>query len=125
MTMRERVLYHQIHPLKLFADFSSAIIAIDLLWQHALVSGLIIGLLPPMSVNVPSPKAGFDLERYRRSGMGAYLRRYMTPTVQALRLFGALIALYASWYHVPAGIIGGFALVAACWSYGILRAWAR
>ena len=66
-----------------------------------------------------------DLERYRRSGMGAYLRRYMTPTVQALRLFGALIALYASWYHVPAGIIGGFALVAACWSYGILRAWAR
>jgi len=112
MTMRERVLYHQIHPLKLFADFSSAIIAIDLLWQHALVSGLIIGLLPPMLVSFAIIQE-VDLERYRRSGMGAYLRRYMTPTVQALRLFGALIALYASWYHVPAGIIGGFALVAA------------
>ena len=124
MTMRERVLYHQIHPLKLLADFSSAIIAIDLLWQHALVSGLIIGLLPPMLVSFAIIQE-VDLERYRRSGMGAYLRRYMTPTVQALRLFGALIALYASWYHVPAGIIGGFALVAACWSYGILRAWAR
>ena len=120
MTMRERVLYHQIHPLKLFADFSSAIIAIDLLWQHALVSGLIIGLLPPMLVSFAIIQE-VDLERYRRSGMGAYLRRYMTPTVQALRLFGVAVAFYAAWYHVPAGVVGGLGLVALCWANGIGR----
>jgi hypothetical protein len=124
MTMRERVLYHQIHPLKLFADFSSAIIAIDLFWQHALVSGLVIGFVPPVLVSFAIIQE-VDLERYRRSGMGAYLRRYMTPTAQVLRLFGALIAFYAAWQHVPAGIVGAFALVAACWSYGIVRAWAH
>jgi hypothetical protein len=119
MTMRERVLYHQVHPLKLFTDFSSAIIAIDLFWQHALVSGLVIGFLPPILVSFAIIEE-VDLDRYRRSGMGAYLRRYMTPTVQALRLFGALFVFYAAWQHVPAGIVGGLALIAGCWSYGIL-----
>jgi len=41
--------------------------------------------------------------------------------VQALRLFGAALAFYASWYHLPAGIVGGLALIGVCWSYGIVR----
>jgi hypothetical protein len=120
MTLRERVLYHQIHPLKVFTDVSTAIIAIDLFWQHELGPALVIGFLPPVLVSFAILQE-VDLEHYRRSGMGAYLRRYMTPTAQALRLFGALIAFYSAWYRVPAGIMGGLALVAACWSYGIVR----
>ena len=119
MTVRERILYHQIHPLKLFTDFSTALIAIDLLWRHQLGTALVIGFVPPILVSFALIQE-VDLDGYRRSGMGAYLRRYMTPTVQALRLFGALIAFYASWQHVPAGIVAGFALVAACWLNGIV-----
>jgi hypothetical protein len=119
MTMRERILYHQIHPLKLFTDISTAIIAIDLLWQHQLGTALVIGFVPPILVSFAIIEE-VDLEPYRRSRMGAYLRRYMTPTAQALRLFGALFAFYASWQHVPAGILAAFALVAACWLNGIV-----
>lgn len=42
LTLRERVLYHQVHPAKLFADIATALVVIDLFWHHALAPGLII-----------------------------------------------------------------------------------
>jgi hypothetical protein len=124
LTFRERALYHQIHPAKLFADISTALMAIDLFWRHELFPGLIVGILPPVLVSAVLLREA-DLERYRASPMGAYLRRFMSPAVQALRLFGIGVAFYAAWYHVPAGIYGGLALVAICWASGIARALAR
>jgi hypothetical protein len=120
MSFAERALYHQIHPAKLFADISTALVAIDLFWRHALVPGLIIALLPPVLVSaVLLSEANF--ERVRSSPMGAYLRRFMPPWVQAMRLFGVGVAFYAAWFHFPAGVISGLALVAICWANGIGR----
>ncbi|MGH2471598.1 MAG: hypothetical protein ACRDG6_04230 [Candidatus Limnocylindria bacterium] len=120
LTLGERVLYHQIHPAKLFADVSTALIGIDLFWRQELAPGLIIALLPPVLVSAVLVQEG-NLERYRACAMGAYLRRFMPPWVQAVRLFGVALAFYAAWYHVPAGVIGGLALVAICWANGIGR----
>ena len=120
LTLRERVLYHQIHPAKLFTDIATALIAIDLFSRHQLVPGLIIALLPPVLVSAVLVQEG-DLGRYRSSPMGAYLRRFMPPWIQAVRVFGVAFALYASWHHVPAGIYGGLALVALCWANGLFR----
>jgi hypothetical protein len=124
LTFRERFLYHQIHPAKLFADISTALVAIDLFWRHALVPGLIIALLTPLLVSAVLVREA-DLERYRASAMGAYLRRFMPPWVQAMRLFGVGVAFYAAWYHFPPGIYGGLALVVLCWASGVLRDAAR
>jgi hypothetical protein len=121
LTLRERVLYHQIHPAKLFTDISTALVAIDLFSRHQLVPGLIIALVPPLLVSAVLLQEG-DLGRYRSSPMGAYLRRFMPPWVQAVRLFGVALAFYAAWYHFPAGVISGLALVAICWANGIGRA---
>ncbi|MEK6206146.1 MAG: hypothetical protein AABM32_00740 [Chloroflexota bacterium] len=117
LTLSERVLYHQIHPAKLFADISTALIGIDLFWRHELAAGLIIALLQPVLVSAVLVSES-DLERYRSSPMGAYLRRFMPPWVQAVRLFGVAVAFYAAWYRLPAGVIGGLALVALCWGSG-------
>jgi hypothetical protein len=119
MTFAERVLYHQIHPAKVFADVATAIIAIDLFWQRALIPGLVVGLGPPILVSLAILQE-IHLEPYRQSRLGAYLRRYMTATAQTLRLFGALLAFYAAWHRVLAGIVAAFVLVAACWAYGIV-----
>jgi len=120
MTFAERALYHQIHPAKLFADIATALVGIDVFWRHELIAGLIIAFLPPVLVSAVLIREG-DLERYRSSAMGAYLRRFMPPWVQAVRLFGVALAFYASWHHVPAGIYGGLALVAVCWANGLFR----
>jgi hypothetical protein len=120
MTFAERALYHQIHPAKLFADTATALVAIDLFWRHALVPGLIIALLPPLFVSAVLLREA-DFERYRSSPMGAYLRQFMPPWVQALRVFGVGVAFYAAWSHFPAGVVSGLALVAICWANGIGR----
>ena len=120
MNFAERALYHQIHPAKLFADIATALVAIDLFWRQALVPGLIIALLPPLLVSAVLMREA-DFERYRASPMGAYLRQFMPPWVQALRLFGVGVAFYAAWYQFPAGVISGLALVAICWANGIGR----
>jgi hypothetical protein len=96
MTFAERALYHQIHPAKLFADISTALIGIDLFWRRELVPGLIIALLPPVLVSAVLIREA-DLERYRRSPMGAYVCRFMPPWVQAVPLFGVAVAFYAAW----------------------------
>jgi hypothetical protein len=124
MSFAERALYHQIHPAKLFADIATALIGIDLFWRHALVPGLIIAVLPPVLVSAVLLREA-NLERYRSSPMGAYLRRFMPQWVQAVRLFGVAVAFYASWHHLPAGIYGGIALVAVCWANGLFRDLAR
>jgi hypothetical protein len=120
MTFAERALYHQIHPAKLYVDIATALVAIDLFWRHELVPGLIIALIPPLLVSAVLVREA-NLERYRSSLMGAYLRQFMPPWVQALRLFGVGVAFYAGWYHFPAGVISGLALVAICWANGIGR----
>ena len=119
LTLGERVLYHQIHPAKLFADISTALLGIDLFWRHETALGVVIASLPLLVSAVLVREA--DLDRYSWSPMGAYLRRFMPPWVQAVRLFGVGLAFYAAWYHVPAGVIGGLALVAICWANGIGR----
>ena len=120
MTFAERALYHQIHPAKLFADISTAVIAIDLFWRHELAPGLIIALLAPVLVSAVLLREA-DLERYRSSPMGAYLRRFMPPWVQAVRLFGVGVAFYAAWFQFAPGVVSGLALVAICWANGIGR----
>ena len=120
LTLRERVLYHQIHPAKLFADTATALVAIDLFWRHALAPGLIIALLPPLLVSAVLVNEA-NLERCRSSPMGAYLRQFMPPWVQALRLFGVGVVFDAAWFHFPTGVIGGLTLVAICWANGIGR----
>ena len=119
MTLAERVLYHQVHPLKLFTDISTALIAIDLFSQQLLLPGLVIAIGPSLLVSATLIREA-DLDSYRRGPMGAYLRRYMTPLVQALRLFGIVLAFYAAWFHLSVGVLGGLALVAACWGYGVV-----
>jgi hypothetical protein len=119
LTLRERALYHQIHPAKLFADISTAFIGIDLFWHHELVAGLVIALLTPALVSAALLYDG-NFEPLRASRMGAYLRRFQPPWVLAIRLFGVGLAFYAAWYHVPAGSIGGVAIVAVCWANGLI-----
>jgi hypothetical protein len=120
LTFSERVLYHQIHPAKVYVDIATALVAMDLFWRHALMPALIVGVLPPLFVSLVLLGEA-DLSRYRASPMGAYVRRFMPPWLQAVRLFGVALAFYASWNQFPAGIYAGLALVAFCWANGLVR----
>ena len=121
MTLKEKFLFHQVHPAKLATDIGAAIVSLYLLWQHQLVLGLLTHFIPP-PIGSAAVIRFADLESYKNSRLGAYVVRYMTPIAQAARLAGDLITVGAAWYQSFAGILFGLAVIAAAWSYGwVLR----
>ena len=121
MTLKEKFLFHQVHPAKLATDIGAAIVSLYLLWQHQLVIGLLTHFIPP-PIGSAAVIRFADLDSYKNTRLGAYLLRYMTPIAQAARLAGDLITVGAAWYQSFAGILFGLAVIAAAWSYGwVLR----
>jgi hypothetical protein len=121
MTLRERALYHQIHPAKLAIDWSAGLVAAIFFRRHRLAAGLLWGLVPPVAASVPFMLGLFDgtLTRYRTSALGHYLARSMTRAMEGLRLVGLVVLLLGAWHRQPLVIALGLALVAVAW----LRGW--
>lgn len=119
MTLKEKILFHQVHPAKLATDIIAAIVSLYFFWQRDLVIGLVTHFLPPPVASAAVIHLA-NLEPYRNSRVGAYLTRYMTPTVQGVRLAGDLVTVFAAWYQSALGIAVGLVLILAAWSYGLL-----
>src|SRR5437588_7612937 len=110
MTPQEKVLYHQIHPLKLLTDISAEVVSLYLFWKRKPVLSLAAALVPPIVASALITSL-VDLEPYKRSTLGRYIRVYMTPPVVAARALGTVITHSGAWYHRPMLIPVGLATV--------------
>jgi hypothetical protein len=45
---REKILYHQIHPLKLLTHWSASFAAFPLFWRHRVRAALLLISVPPI-----------------------------------------------------------------------------
>ena len=108
MTREEKLLYHQIHPLKLLTDCTAGFAALPLLWRHRLRAALLVMFVPAILVSVLIIRY-VDLESYKRSALGHYIERYMTREMQGVRLAGYLIMSLGAWHRrlwpVPLGVL--------------------
>ena len=122
MDRRESVLFHQIHPLKLAVDWGTGCAALYLLWDRRPVIALANGLVPSILVSALLLRfanvAGLD--RLRASAFGRYVRRYMTPAMQALRLVGFAIMAAGAWSHRAWLISAGLATSLLAWARGVI-----
>ena len=119
MTASERLLYHQIHPLKLATDWISAALSFYLLWRHRLWAALVVQLVPAIVVSGILIRWA-DLEPQRRSRLGRYVKQHMTPSMQALRLLGDGVMTLGAWQRRPSLLALGLALVGVGWFRGKL-----
>jgi len=124
MTGRERLIYHQIHPLKLGTDWCSACVSFYLLWRHRPVAALLVQFVPAILVSTVLLRWA-DLEPQRRSGFGRYVERSMTPWTQALRLAGNGVMSVGAWYCRPDLMMVGLLTIAFGWLYAAPGALAR
>lgn len=124
MTPQEKRLYHQIHPLKLATDISAEIVSLYLFWRHRLWAGMLVLFVPPVIVSTLIMRLA-NLEPYRQSALGRYIREYMTPSAVAIRILGTVITHVGAWFRKPMLIPLGLATVLLGWLRGKLLPGAR
>jgi hypothetical protein len=135
LTRQERILYHQVHPLKLITDWGMAMLAAWLLWQHRLVLGLATGFIPSAVVTIPLTQFA-DLDRLKHTALGRYVavhnggtgrasrhfsitRGSMTHAMEATRLAGLVIFWVGAWARQLWLLPVGVAVVLAGWVHGV------
>ena len=117
MTLREKALYHQIHPAKLATDILAEPISLYFFWRHDLALGLATHFLPPIIASALVMRFA-DLEPLMASPLGRYVGRHMTRRVEAARLAGDLIMVAGAWSRWPWLFVLGLGVVAAAWLSG-------
>src|SRR5271156_466265 len=117
LTLREKALYHQIHPAKLAVDILTEPVSLYVFWRHELVVGLIAHFGPPIVASV-ALIAWADLAPLKASPLGRYVGRHMTRSVEAARLAGDLIMVAGAWMRSPWVIALGVVVVVAAWLSG-------
>jgi hypothetical protein len=119
MTLQEKVLYHQIHPLKLGTDITAAIVSTYFFWAHNLALGFITAFVPPIVMSTLL-LATQDFAWIRDSAVGRYLKRSMTHAMEAVRLAGTLPMAFGAWYHLPWLIALGLPIILFGWLRGLI-----
>src|SRR5215469_27601 len=120
MTLKEKVLYHQIHPLKLTADVGCEPVSLYFFWHHDLALGLATHFVPPIAASLILIRWA-DFEVIKRSRAGTYLRRNMTRIVEGFRFAGDIVMVLGAWFHRPRLIIARLIVILYAWSSGGIR----
>ena len=118
LSRREKLLYHQIHPLKLAVDIGGGVVSTWLLWRHDLLPAMLIAWLPSIAVTLVMLR-WMDLTRQRDSAFGRYMAHHMTRLAEAIRLGGQIITWLGAWWHAPWAIVVGAAIIVAGWTYSL------
>ncbi|HLI07166.1 MAG TPA: hypothetical protein VKV40_11415 [Ktedonobacteraceae bacterium] len=119
MTPEEKALYHQIHPAKLATDISAEFVSYYFFWKRRLLAGLLVLFVPPLVASTLVMRLA-NLEQYKQSAFGRYIRAYMTPPVVVARMLGTVITHIGAWYRKPSLILLGLATVLLGWLRGII-----
>ncbi len=119
VTLQERLLYHQIHPLKLLTDISAAALGVYLIWQRALLPSLVVLFVPTTAVSLLLLRRA-NLEPLRDSRLGRYVRAYMTRSVELARSAGMAVMIAGAWYRVGWVIAAGALIVLGAWLNGVI-----
>jgi hypothetical protein len=123
MTLKEKVLYHQIHPAKLATDISASIVSGYLVWQHQLLLGIVIAFAMATIGSLVVLKF-CELQWLANSRLGRYVARHMTRPIEAWRMLGQLVVWIGCWYHQWVTILLGALMVIAAWMFGLMS-WRR
>jgi hypothetical protein len=119
MTLKEKALYNQIHPLKLSTDILAAVVSLYLFWVHQPLPALLLHFVPPLLASWMIIRY-VDLEPLKESAFGRYVAANMTRTIEAVRLFGDLVMIFGAWRNDPKLLALGLVVVVGAWCNGLL-----
>ncbi len=115
MNLREKALFHQIHPAKLLVDWGTALASCWLFWRHYVALGIVVGFIPSLAASALMLRYG-DFTEEAASRAGVSLRAHMTPAMQALRLVGVFVLWTGAWRHSIGSMVAGLLVIVAGWA---------
>lgn len=118
LSLREKLLYHQIHPLKLAVDVTTSAVSTWLLWRHELLVGMLVGWIPSLAVTAAMLR-WMDFSRQRDSRFGRYIAHHMTHRAEAVRFGGQFAMWFGAWFHSVGAIAAGAAVILLGWTYSL------
>ena len=122
MTRAEKLLYHQLHPAKLLTDLTTSFASTSLLWQHAWIAALVVAWIPSIVVTAVLVGA-VDLDRYRDTPIGRYVRGHLDSRRITVVRFGGQAVMWAGAIAQIVWLIPlGFMVIVYAWLSGL---WAR
>ena len=120
MTLEEKKIYHQIHPAKLLTDFITGFGAVYLLWEKYILLSFCVAFIPSTIASLVVI-AKSDLEKYKNSAFGTYIRRNMAAkTDDWIRFGGFGVMLIGGWVESFWAIGAGFAVIIFIWTKGLV-----
>jgi len=119
MTLKEKALYNQIHPLKLSTDILAALISLYFFWVRQPVAALLLHFVPPLVASWLIIRY-VDLAPQKESAFGRYVTVNMTRLLEGVRLFGDLVMIFGAWRHDALLIVLGLLVIVGAWCNGLL-----
>jgi hypothetical protein len=121
LTLQQKLLVHQVHPVKLGADITASALSLMLVWRGHRRSGMVVHFALPV-LGSTLVLATADLPRLATTPAGRYVQHHMPPAAQAVRLAGDALTVAGARRHRGGLIAAGLAVVVAGWSHGLLPA---
>jgi hypothetical protein len=119
MTRSEKYLYHQIHPTKLLTDFGTSFASTWLVWERQWALAAFVALVPSIAISIVL--MGYtELEGYKDTPLGRYVRSYMTPRIVGARLCGQLLMWGGAAGRIPWLVPFGLFVIVLAWLNGLM-----
>ena len=117
--LRERIILHQVHPVKLVVDWVTGFAATWLFWEKEIVLALLVGLLPSVIVSTYMISKT-DLSRFRETPLGRYFLSPRTRPNDQVRLAGLVIMWGGAWANSIPVAAAGLAVILLAWGKGLI-----
>ncbi len=104
----------------MLTDVISAFCAVYLLWEHYLIIGVCVAFIPSTVLSMVLI-AKVDLEKYKNSAFGAYIRKHMSSkTLDWVRFTGFMVMMVGGWNRWIWLVTIGLCIVLYVWMKGLL-----
>ncbi len=118
MRLGDGAVIHQVHPAKIGADVTAAIVSNVLLWRDRPVAAVVVRVIIPVAGSAVVLGVA-DLDGLSRTRRGRYVLAHMPPSAQAVRLAGDALMGLGAHRRSALLLITGAAMIGAGWSHAL------
>ena len=118
MQLADKIRVHQVHPAKIGADVTAAVMSNTLLWHGRRKTALAVRIVLPAAGSLAVLTLA-DLDALAHTPQGRYVLAHMPPSAQAVRLAGDALMGFGARRRNVALLLAGAAVVAAGWSHAL------